>query len=146
MGEIKVGEGLFGLRRAFQVAGDKNDIHEPVAGRVQNDTAVDGSLYREHFLDGKDTGESVRAASLQILRQRRVKQQSTHPFFWGSLHRRGGLALNGTVARDLQGRSQPMASGRLLEVRKLLIPYGICGDQESQSLRSFHGSNSVRIL
>jgi CHAT domain len=43
-----------------------------------------GTLYREHFLNGKDTGESVRAASLQILRQRRAKHQSTHPFYWGA--------------------------------------------------------------
>jgi hypothetical protein len=84
VGEIKVGEGVFGLRRAFQVAGAKTVIMSlwPV-----EDTTTEqwmGTLYREHFLNGKDTLESVRAASLQILLQRRARHQSTHPFYWGA--------------------------------------------------------------
>jgi len=84
VGEIKVGEGVFGLRRAFQVAGAKTVIMS--LWPVEDDTTRQwmGTLYREHFLNGKDTGESVRAASLQILRQRRAKHQSTHPFYWGA--------------------------------------------------------------
>ena len=84
VGEIKVGEGVFGLRRAFQVAGAKTVIMSlwPVEDKTTEQWM--GTLYREHFLNGKDTGESVRAASLQILRQRRAKHQSTHPFYWGA--------------------------------------------------------------
>jgi len=84
VGEIKVGEGVFGLRRAFQVAGAKTVIMS--LWPVEDETTRQwmGTLYREHFLNGNDTGESVRAASLQILRQRRAKHQSTHPFYWGA--------------------------------------------------------------
>jgi CHAT domain-containing protein len=84
VGEIRVGEGVFGLRRAFQVAGAKTVIMS--LWPVEDETTRQwmGTLYREHFLNGKDTGESVRAASLQILRQRRTKHQSTHPFYWGA--------------------------------------------------------------
>jgi len=84
VGEIKVGEGVFGLRRAFQVAGAKTVIMSlwPVEDKTTEQWM--GTLYREHFLNGKDTAESVRAASLQILRQRRAKHQSTHPFYWGA--------------------------------------------------------------
>jgi hypothetical protein len=84
VGEVKVGEGVFGLRRAFQVAGAKTVIMS--LWPVEDETTRQwmGILYREHFLNGKDTGESVRAASLQILRQRRAKRQSTHPFYWGA--------------------------------------------------------------
>lgn len=84
VGEIKVGEGVFGLRRAFQVAGAKTVIMS--LWPVEDETTRQwmGSLYQEHFLNGKDTAESVRAASLRILRQRRVKSQSTHPFYWGA--------------------------------------------------------------
>jgi CHAT domain-containing protein/tetratricopeptide (TPR) repeat protein len=84
VGEIKVGEGVFGLRRAFQLAGAKTVIMS--LWRVEDETARQwmGTLYREHFLNGKDTGESARAASLQILRQRRAKHESTHPFYWGA--------------------------------------------------------------
>jgi CHAT domain-containing protein len=42
------------------------------------------ALYREHFMNGKETGKSVNAASLHLLRQRRAKHQSTHPFYWGA--------------------------------------------------------------
>jgi len=84
VGKIKVGEGVFGLRRAFQVAGAKTVIMSlwPVEDETTRQWME--TLYREHFLNGKDTGESVRAASLRILRQRRAKHQSTHPFYWGA--------------------------------------------------------------
>jgi CHAT domain-containing protein/tetratricopeptide (TPR) repeat protein len=84
VGEIKVGEGVFGLRRAFQVAGAKTVIMS--LWPVEDETTRQwmGTLYREHFLNGNDTGESVRAASLLVLRQRRAKHQSTHPFYWGA--------------------------------------------------------------
>jgi CHAT domain-containing protein len=84
MGEIKIGEGVFGLRRAFQVAGAKTVIMS--LWPVEDETTRQwmSTLYREHFWAGKDTVESVRAASLQILRQRRAKHQSTHPFYWGA--------------------------------------------------------------
>jgi CHAT domain-containing protein/tetratricopeptide (TPR) repeat protein len=84
VGEIKAGEGVFGLQRAFQVAGAKTVIMS--LWPVEDDTTRQwmGTLYREHFLNGKDTGQSVRAASLQILRQRRAQHQSTHPFYWGA--------------------------------------------------------------
>jgi len=83
-GEIKVGEGVFGLRRAFKVAGAKTVIISlwPVEDEATRQWMA--TLYREHFLNGKDTGESVRAASMQILRQRRAKHQTTHPFYWGA--------------------------------------------------------------
>ena len=84
VGEIKMGEGVFGLRRAFQVAGAKTVIMSlwPVEDKTTEQWM--GTLYREHFLNGKDTAKSVRAATLQILRQRRAKHQSTHPFYWGA--------------------------------------------------------------
>lgn len=84
VGEIKVGEGVFGLRRAFQVAGAKTVIMS--LWPIEDETTRQwmGTLYREHFLNGNDTAKSVRAASLQILRQRRAEHQSTHPFYWGA--------------------------------------------------------------
>jgi CHAT domain-containing protein/tetratricopeptide (TPR) repeat protein len=90
VGEIKVGEGVFGLRRAFQMAGAKTVIMSlwPVEDKTTEQWME--TLYREHFLNGKDTGESVRDASLQILRQRRAKRQSTHPFYWGAFIAAGG--------------------------------------------------------
>jgi CHAT domain-containing protein len=82
--EIKVGEGVFGLRRAFQLAGAKTVIMSlwPVEDQTTKEWME--TLYREHFLNGKDTAESVRAASIRVLQHRRVKHQSTNPFYWAA--------------------------------------------------------------
>jgi len=84
VGEIKIGEGVFGLRRAFQVAGAKTVIMSlwPVEDEYARDWMR--RLYSEHFLKGKNTAESVRAASLALLKSRRTKHQSTNPFYWGT--------------------------------------------------------------
>jgi CHAT domain-containing protein len=84
VGEIKVGEGVFGLRRAFQMAGAKTVIMSlwPVEDEYARNWME--TLYNEHFLKRKNTAESVREASLGILKKRRAKQQSTNPFYWGA--------------------------------------------------------------
>ena len=84
VGEIKVGEGVFGLRRAFQVAGAKTVIMS--LWPIEDATAQHWmeTLYKEHFLNGRSTAEAVRSASLRILNQRRTKHLSTHPFYWGA--------------------------------------------------------------
>jgi hypothetical protein len=83
-GEIKIGEGVFGLRRAFQVAGAKTVIMSLWPIEDQTTKEWMGTLYREHFLHGKDTIQSVRSASLRILKQRREKGLSTSPFYWAA--------------------------------------------------------------
>ncbi|PWT80327.1 MAG: hypothetical protein C5B44_05450 [Acidobacteria bacterium] len=84
VGEIRVGEGVLGLRRAFQVAGAKTVIMS--LWPIEDETARHWMeiLYREHFLRRKSTAEAVRLASLQALRERRAKHQSTHPFYWAA--------------------------------------------------------------
>ncbi len=84
VGEIKVGEGVFGLRRAFQIAGAKTVIMSlwPIEDEATRQWMT--TLYSEHFVGGKSTPEAVRAATLEALRNRRAKHQSTHPFYWGA--------------------------------------------------------------
>ena len=104
VGEIKVGEGVFGLRRAFQVAGAKTVIMS--LWPVEDETTRQwmGTLYREHFLNGKDTGESVRAASLQILRATSSETSEHSSVLLGSLHRCWRLALIALFARELRSK------------------------------------------
>jgi CHAT domain-containing protein/tetratricopeptide (TPR) repeat protein len=84
VGEIQAGEGVFGLRRAFQIAGAHTVIMSlwPVEDTTARQWMT--TLYRQRFVRGLSTADSVREASLTVLRQRRAKQQSTHPFYWGS--------------------------------------------------------------
>jgi CHAT domain-containing protein len=82
VGEIEAGEGVLGLRRAFQVAGAGTLIMSLWA--VEDDTARRwmGELYEGRLLKGLPTAEAARGAELELLRHRRRNKQSTHPFYW----------------------------------------------------------------
>lgn len=84
VGEIKAGEGVFGLRRAFQVAGARTVIMSLWSVEDQATRAWMRALYEERFQKGATTADAVHAASLAVLRDRRAKGQSTHPFFWAA--------------------------------------------------------------
>jgi CHAT domain-containing protein/predicted negative regulator of RcsB-dependent stress response len=84
LGEIRAGEGVFGLRRAFQIAGARTVIMslwsvDDEATRVWMRALYNGRLARR-----LDTADAVREASLSVLRQRRAAHQSTHPFYWAA--------------------------------------------------------------
>jgi CHAT domain-containing protein len=82
LGEIKAGEGVFGLRRAFQVAGARTVIMS--LWSVEDRSAMEWmrALYEGRLRRGLDTADAVREASLAVLRQRRARGQSVHPFYW----------------------------------------------------------------
>jgi CHAT domain-containing protein len=82
LGEVKVGEGVFGLRRAFQVAGARTVIMS--LWSVQDQAAAQWmrALYQGRLQKHLDTAGAMRYASLNVLRDRRAKGQSTHPFYW----------------------------------------------------------------
>ncbi len=82
LGEVRVGEGVFGLRRAFQVAGTRTVIMSlwPVDDEAARQWMH--SLYQGRFQKRLDTAEAVREASLTVLRDRRERGLGTHPFYW----------------------------------------------------------------
>ncbi len=84
LGDIKAGEGVLGLRRAFQEAGARTVIASlwPVQDLEAREWMV--ALYRARFVQGEGTAEAVRAASLRELAARRAAGKSTHPFHWAS--------------------------------------------------------------
>jgi CHAT domain-containing protein len=84
VGEVRAGEGVLGLRRAFQVAGARTTIMS--LWWVDDEATRDWmrALYEAHLMRGRDTAESVREAALDVLRERRSRGESTHPFTWGA--------------------------------------------------------------
>ena len=86
LGEINtggnLGEGVFGLRRAFQIAGARSVIMSLWAVEDEPTREWMTALYRHRFIDGMSTAEAVHTASLDLLNARRKKGQSTHPFYW----------------------------------------------------------------
>ena len=82
VGEVKAGEGVLGLRRAFQVAGARTVIMSLWSVDDQAARAWMRALYRGRFQQRLSTMEAVRAASLNVLRSRRARGESTNPFYW----------------------------------------------------------------
>ena len=84
LGTVRAGEGVFGLRRAFQVAGAKTLIMSLWSVEDQSAREWMARLYEARLVKHLSTAEAVRAASLGVLRERRAKGESTHPFYWGA--------------------------------------------------------------
>ena len=82
LGDIQEGEGVLGLRRAFQVAGARTLISSlwSVGDEDARDWMV--ALYRSRFVRGTSTAQAVRVASTASLRSRRAAGKTTHPFYW----------------------------------------------------------------
>jgi CHAT domain-containing protein len=83
VGPVLAGEGVIGLRRAFQIAGARTIVMS--LWEVNDAPARDWihELYQAR-LSGLTTVESVHRASLGILQARRKAGVSTHPFYWGA--------------------------------------------------------------
>jgi CHAT domain-containing protein len=84
LGEIRAGEGVFGLRRAFQVAGVRTVIMSLWSVQDEATRRWMRALYENRFQNGADTATAMRNASLAVLRERRAAGQNTHPFYWAA--------------------------------------------------------------
>jgi CHAT domain-containing protein/tetratricopeptide (TPR) repeat protein len=84
VGEIRAGEGVFGLRRAFQLAGAKTVIMSLWPVEDQATRQWMSALYENRFTKNFSSADAVRQASLSVLQFRRTKGVSTHPFYWAA--------------------------------------------------------------
>ena len=82
VGDLRTGEGVLGLRRAFEVAGANTLVMS--LWKVEDDSTATWmkQLYRERA-GGASTMEAVRRADLHLLRQLRKHGRTPHPFYWG---------------------------------------------------------------
>jgi CHAT domain-containing protein len=84
LGEIRSGEGVFGLRRAFQIAGARTVIMSLWSVDDEATRLWMRALYEGRLLRHLDTADAVKQASVTALKQRRAAHQSTHPFYWAA--------------------------------------------------------------
>ena len=82
-GEVRKGEGVFGLRRAFQLAGVRTVVMSLWPVEDDATRAWMRALYGGRFLRGLSSAEAVREATVTLLRKRRAARRDTHPFHWG---------------------------------------------------------------
>ena len=83
-GRIQVGEGVLGLRRAFQAAGARTVIMSLWAVDDESTRSWMQALYRGRVGEKLDTADAVRQADLHVLRARRAQARSTDPFYWAA--------------------------------------------------------------
>ena len=82
LGDVKAGEGVFGLRRAFQIAGVRTVIMSLWSVDDQAARLWMRTLYERRLQKHLNTAEALHEASLSVLRDRRARGLSTHPFYW----------------------------------------------------------------
>lgn len=90
LGEVRAGEGVFGLRRAFVLAGAKTLVMSLWKVPDAETQEIMTSFY-EKILRGKPRGEALRQAQLEM------KAKKPNPFFWGAFICQGEtspLAIN----------------------------------------------------
>ena len=81
-GELKDGEGVLGLERAFRVAGAKSVVMAlwPVEDEVTREFMR--KLYAERFGRHATTANAVWNAERELLKERRASGKETHPWYW----------------------------------------------------------------
>lgn len=87
VGEIRVGEGVYGLRRAFTLAGTESLLMSlwPVSDLVTRELMVS---YYENLRAGAGRGAALRQVQLSMLK----RPSRRHPFYWASFIHSGEWA------------------------------------------------------
>ena len=92
IGEVRNGEGVYGLRRAFVLAGAETLVMSlwPVSDYIARDAMV---AYYTRLRAGSGRGDALRQAKLAMLK----RPNRRHPYFWASFIQSGEWA-------DLEGK------------------------------------------
>jgi CHAT domain-containing protein/Tfp pilus assembly protein PilF len=87
VGEVKNGEGVQGLRRAFVLAGSESQVMSlwPVSDEATRDLMIP---YYKALQEGEGRGEGLRQAQLRMLRSK----DRQHPFYWAAFIQSGEWA------------------------------------------------------
>ncbi len=84
LGEVRNGEGVYGLRRAFMLAGAESLVMSlwPVSDSIARDTMVG---YYARLRTGAGRGDALRQAKLAILKRPALR----HPYYWAGFIQSG---------------------------------------------------------
>lgn len=82
LGAIRAGEGVFGLRRAFRIAGAATVIMSLWPIDDEDTRRWVDNLYGARFADQRTTMDAVWQSSIKALRHQRTAGASTHPYYW----------------------------------------------------------------
>jgi CHAT domain-containing protein/tetratricopeptide (TPR) repeat protein len=83
VGDVQTGEGVAGLRQAFQLAGAESVLSTLWQISDSATSKLMGSFYDE-LAKGTDRAEALSRAQRQFIKERREKSGAAHPFYWAS--------------------------------------------------------------
>ncbi len=84
LGRAQSGEGLIGLRRAFQTAGARTVISSLWSVKDESTAELMRDFYKNLWLRGMGRHEALRAAQLAMLRRNRMEHGASLPSTWGA--------------------------------------------------------------
>jgi CHAT domain-containing protein/Tfp pilus assembly protein PilF len=87
VGEVKNGEGVFGLRRALVLAGAETQVMSLWPVWDEETPSLMASYYRR-LLKGEGRGEALRQVQLEMLKDAKLR----HPHYWGNFIQSGEWA------------------------------------------------------
>ena len=87
LGEVKNGEGVYGLRRAFTLAGAESQVMSlwSVSDYATRELMTD---YYKNLKQGMGRGAALRKVQLEMLK----KNNRQHPFYWAAFIQSGEWA------------------------------------------------------
>ena len=84
VGKVQTGEGVAGLRQAFQLAGARAVVSTLWQVPDRQSARLMTFFFRELAKEKMSKAEALRAAKLQVIAERRDDFAAAHPFFWAA--------------------------------------------------------------
>src|SRR6185295_6838993 len=84
LGKAESGEGLLGLRRAFELAGAKTVVSSLWSVKDESTSRLMQSFYENLWVKKMGRADALRAAQLEMLAKNRVQFHDPLPSTWGA--------------------------------------------------------------
>jgi CHAT domain-containing protein len=82
-GEVKIGEGVMSLRRAFRIAGAESVLasHWPVSDKATSQLMTE---FMRRWRAGEPRAQAWREAQLELLHSKGTEEDFSNPYFWSA--------------------------------------------------------------